>query len=99
MWLYFCALQLIILIVLHSNTPAPASVEIVVGQITGIINLSSIDKNAIAKALHLDVITQSAVFQSLDGVALSAIGIILAVVVIGLAILLSRWSSRVHDFF
>jgi hypothetical protein len=71
----------------------------VIDQITGIINLSSIDKNAIARYLHLDVITQSAVFQSLDGVALSAIGIILAVVVIGLSILLSRWSNRVHEFF
>jgi ABC-type dipeptide/oligopeptide/nickel transport system permease subunit len=31
MWLYFCSLQLTILIVLHSRTSAPASVEMIVG--------------------------------------------------------------------
>ena len=99
MWIYFCALQLILLIVLQSKLSAPASVEMVIGQIAGIINLSSLDKDKAAKLLHLESITQSAVFQSLDGVALSAIGILLAVFIIGFALLISKYSPRVYEFF
>jgi hypothetical protein len=47
---------------LHSNTSTPASVEMVIKEIEGIINLSSLDKALIAELLHLESITQSAVF-------------------------------------
>jgi hypothetical protein len=47
----------------------------------------------------LDAITNSEVFQSLDGVALSAIGILTAVVFIGFVLLVSRKSPKVHEFF
>ena len=56
MWLYFCALQLILLLVLQSNISAPTSVEMVISEIAGIINLSKLDKEAAAKFLHLDTI-------------------------------------------
>ncbi len=56
MWLYFCALQLVLLLVLQSNISAPASVEMVISEIAGIINLSKLDKEAAAKFLHLDKI-------------------------------------------
>ena len=77
----------------------PASVDIVISSIAGIINLSSLDKKQIASKLHLDVITNSDVFKSLDGVALSAIGILIVVLVIGVSIFLSRRSPKVHEFF
>jgi hypothetical protein len=85
--------------VLQSNNPAPASVEMVVGEIAGIINLSSIDKDAIARFLHLDSITNSTVYKRLDGVALSAIGVLIAILVIGISIILSRCSKKVYEFF
>ena len=71
----------------------------VISEIAGIINLSKLDKEAAAKFLHLDTIISSALFQSLDGVALSAIGVVLAVIVIGFAIFISRKSPRVQEFF
>ena len=99
MWLYYCALQIVILLVLRSNMFPPASVEIVINAISGIINLSSLDKKQIASTLHLDAITNSTVFQSLDGVALSAIGILILLLVVGTSIVVSRKIPRVHDFF
>jgi hypothetical protein len=77
----------------------PASVEIIINAISGIINLSSLDKKQIAASIHLDEITESSVFQSLDGVALSAIGIILVLVTIGLCILISKKVPKIHVFF
>lgn len=71
----------------------------VINQIAGIINLSSLDKEKVATLLHLDSITESELFKSLDGIALSAIGIVLAVLFIGVALLISRYSPRVYEFF
>jgi hypothetical protein len=44
------------------------------------------------------VITKSAVYKSLDGVALSAIGILIAILVIGIALVLSRFNKNVQAF-
>ena len=77
----------------------PASVDLVIDSIAGIINLSAIDKKQIASTLHLDVITNSEVFKSLDGVALSAIAILLVVLMIGVLIILSKKVPKVHEFF
>ena len=99
MWLYYCALQIVILLVLRSNMYPPASVDMVINSVSGIINLSSLDKKQIATTLHLDAITNSSVFQSLDGVALSAIGIIILLLAIGTMILISKKVPKVHDFF
>jgi hypothetical protein len=77
----------------------PASVDMVINSVSGIINLSSLDKKQIATTLHLDAITNSSVFQSLDGVALSAIGIIILLLAIGTMILISKKVPKVHDFF
>ena len=54
MWLYYSALQLILLLVMHSNMFAPSSVELVISSISGIINLSSFDKEKAATLLKLD---------------------------------------------
>ena len=43
-WLYYCALQIAILLVKRSNVITPASVDLVIDAISGVINLSSIDK-------------------------------------------------------
>ena len=99
MWNYYCALQIVILLVLRSNMFPPASVDLIINAVSGIINLSSLDKKQIASSLHLDAITNSTVFQSLDGVALSAIGIIILLLVIGTSIVLSKKIPKVHDFF
>ena len=99
MWLYYCALQIVILLVLRSNMFPPASVDIVINTVSGIINLSSLDKKKIASTLYLDAITNSTFFQSLDGVALSAIGIFFLLLVIGTIILISKKVPKVHDFF
>ena len=92
-------MQIIILFVQQSNIFAPSSVEIVIESISGIINLSSLDKQQIAEKLRLDIISNSRVFQSLDGVALSAILILLALLVIGLASVVSRKSPKAHQLF
>jgi hypothetical protein len=99
MWNYYCALQIVILLVLRSNMFPPASVDLIINAVSGIINLSSLDKKQIASSLHLDAVTNSTVFQSLDGVALSAIGIIILLLVIGILIVLSKKIPKVHDFF
>ena len=99
MWLFYCALQVLLLFVLRSNIQLPASVDIVVSSISGIINLSSLDKQLIAAKLHLNAIMDNTFFQSLDGVALSAIGILFVVLVIGLSILVSRKSAKAHYYF
>jgi hypothetical protein len=57
MWIYYASLQLVLLIVLNSNTQVPVSVELIINQIAGIVNLTSLDKEAFAKLLHLDAIT------------------------------------------
>ena len=61
-WLYYCTLQIVIFLVKRSNMILPASVEIVIDAISGIINLSSLDKQKIASNLHLDAITKSDVY-------------------------------------
>jgi hypothetical protein len=77
----------------------PASVDMVINAISGIINLSSLDKKQFASTLHLDAITNSTVFQSLDGVALSAISIFLLLLVIGILVVVSKSVPKVHMFF
>jgi hypothetical protein len=42
------------LLVQRSNLSVPSSVDIVMGSIAGIINLSSLDKEQIARTLHID---------------------------------------------
>ena len=54
MWLYYSALQLILLIVMKSNMFTPSSVEIVITSVAGIINLSSLDKQKAASYIGLD---------------------------------------------
>lgn len=62
MWLYACALQIIILMVMRSNIFIPASLEIVITSINNIINLAAFDKKQVAAFLRLEVITESAFF-------------------------------------
>lgn len=96
---YFYALQIVVLFVLHSNMYMPASVDVVINSVNGIITLSSLDKNKIASFLHLDSITNSKVFQSLDGLAIAGIGILIIIVVIGFLILISRKCPKLLLFF
>ena len=61
-WLYYCSLQLVLLLAKRSNMVPPASVEVVIDAISGIVNLSSLDKHKIADFLHLNAITNSDVY-------------------------------------
>ena len=99
MWLYYCALQIVILIVRHINMFAPSSVEVFIDSISGIFNLSSLDKELVASKLGLNAITSSQVFQRLDMVALSGIGILLVVFMFSIAMIISRVSPAAHDLF
>ena len=74
----------------------PASVDLVINAISGIINLSSLDKKQIASFIHLDAVTNSSVFQSLDGVALSAVGIIVCLLIIGVLLCLTKKIEKVN---
>ena len=98
MWLYYAALQLILLIAQRSNFYPPSSVDIVTSSVSGIINLTSLDKKQIASFLHLDSLAKNAVIESLDGVALSAIGILAFVIFCGLAIYITKKIPKVHQF-
>jgi hypothetical protein len=55
-------LQLVLLLAKRSNMVPPASVEVVIDAISGIVNLSSLDKHKIADFLHLNAITNSDVY-------------------------------------
>jgi hypothetical protein len=55
-------LQLVLLLAKRSNMVPPASVELVIDAISGIINLSSLDKQKIATFLQLNAITNSDVY-------------------------------------
>ena len=69
---------------------APSSVEIAMSSISGIINLSSIDKKQAASLLGLDSLQKSEVYQSLDGVALSAIGLLIFIATCGAVYLITK---------
>ena len=69
---------------------APSSVEVVINSVSGIINLSSLDKQQAASFIGLDSLKDSEVFQSLDGVALAAIGILIFIALCGLAIVITK---------
>jgi len=75
----------------------PSSVDSVMNSVASIINLSAVDKNQIATKLHIDVLLKSEVFQSLDGVAVSAIGIILFVLLCAIAICITRKFPKVQQ--
>jgi len=75
---------------MHSNVNRPSSVEIFFDAISGIINLSSFDKQKAASAIGLDKLTGSQLYKNLDGVGVAVVGIVLLIVVIGAVYLLSK---------
>ena len=97
MWLYYASLQLILLIAQRINLYPPSSVDIVTTSISGIINLTSLDKNQIASFLHLDAIANNPLFESLDGVALSAIGILVFVLFCGITMFITKKFHKVYN--
>jgi len=90
MWLYYASLQLILLLVMHSNIYPPSSVELVFDAVSGIINLSSFDKQKAAAAIGLDKLTRSQFYKSLDGVGVALVIIVLLLLVIGAVFLISK---------
>ncbi len=74
----------------------PAAVSIMINTITGIINLSSLDKQRMTEMLHMDQtkLTNDGLLNNLDGVAFSAIFILLLVVVLSLGIHFGRSSPK-----
>ncbi len=92
MWLYYAALQITILVTQRASMQLPASVSIFITTITSIINLSSLSKDGIATTLHIDPakISSGGLFDHLDGVALSAILVVIIILALGLCICLAR---------
>lgn len=52
-WVFYSALQIMLIVNMKSNLPMPASVTVIVSAIDGIVNLSSLDKKAAAEMLNL----------------------------------------------
>jgi len=82
---------------MKSNMLLPSSVELVFTSISGIINLSSFDKQKIASYLKLDKLQQSEVYQSLDGIALAGIGILILIAVCGTAIYITKRAPKLRS--
>ena len=61
-WLYYAALQIILLLALRFNMFAPASVEVIMNEIAGIINLSKLDLKRAMSYIGHESIQQSSVF-------------------------------------
>jgi hypothetical protein len=53
MYVYFCILQILLLVNLNGKILAPASAELILNGVSGIINLSSFDKQAIGDKLQI----------------------------------------------
>ena len=71
--------------------------DIVTESVSGIINLSSVDKKKIAEILHLEQLANNSVFQSLDGVAMTAIVIAIVVIICAVAIIITRNCYKVQS--
>ena len=83
MWVYYSALQIILIVNRKSNIQMPASVQTIVKEIDGIINLSSFDKQAAAEKLKLDsLFKEGGILDSLGGVSLAIIGIVLLILLL-----------------
>ena len=83
MWVYYSALQIILIVNQKSNIQMPASVQVIVSAIDGIVNLSSFDKKEAASKLKLDsLFDEDSVLNSLGGVSLAVIGILLLILVL-----------------
>jgi hypothetical protein len=68
---YFFALQLILLTYTEANLQVPASTSLFINTVTGILNLSSIDKKGISEKLHL---VAGGIFDKLGGLSIAGIG-------------------------
>ncbi len=77
----------------------PANVSIMINTITGIINLSSLDKKSIAEKLHLDQakLAKDGLLSNLDGIAFSAVFVVLIVLVLVMGIYFGRNSPKVRS--
>jgi hypothetical protein len=53
MYIYFCALQIILLVNINGKILLPASAEILLSGVSGIVNLSSFDKQLVADYLKI----------------------------------------------
>jgi len=83
MWVYYSALQIILIVNQKSNIQMPASVQAIVSAIDGIVNLSSFDKKAAAAKVKLDsIFKEGGILDSLGGVSLAIIGIVVLVLLL-----------------
>jgi hypothetical protein len=53
MYVYFCILQILLLVNLNGKLLAPASAELILKEVSGIINLSKFDKQSIGDKLKI----------------------------------------------
>ena len=91
MWIYYSALQIILIVNLKSKILMPASVQIIVNAIDGTVNLSSLDKKAVASKLRIEsLFKEGGVLDSLGILSLAIFGIIILV----LLLITARFTCR-----
>jgi hypothetical protein len=87
MYVYFCVLQIILLANLNGSILVPASTEILLSSISGIINLSSFDKQFFSEKLKIpaNLFQKNSLLSNLGGVAL-LFGVILLILILVLTL-------------
>ena len=95
-FLYYSVLQIVMLVTLEANVKLPVSVTIVFNTLDGILNLSSLDMNAILSTIKLPTIAQNSLIAKLSGVSL-AVFIVLALIVVILVIRKFKISGKLKN--
>ena len=84
------------LISLEANVQLPASVNLLINTIDGILNLSSLDMNAILSSIKLPEIPKNSLMAKLSGISL-AIFIVLVLIVVILVIRKFNLSEKLKN--
>ena len=86
MYEYYCMIQLLLLINLNCNFQIPASADLLLSTINGIVNLSSFDKQELANTLHIPtgygLLKENSLLSNLGGIAIVAIALPLVITIV-----------------
>ncbi len=67
---FFFSLQLVLLIYTEANLQVPASTNLLINTVTGILNISSLDKKVISEKMHL---AAGGIVDQLGGLSIAGI--------------------------
>jgi len=96
MFVYYSVIQIVLLVTLEANVKLPASVNFVFNTLDGILNLSSLDMNAILSTVKLPTIAQNSLIAKLSGVSL-AVFIVIAFIIVILVIRKFKLSEKLKN--